>query len=106
MDFTKAEKIDPEDINRSGKDRREFLRYLALSPCIAAAGGLHSFLKEGGIDVPPAQTGLIKSPAEALNVFDFEEVAHQNVQPGHWAYMVSGVDADADRQLGADYFSQ
>ena len=34
-------------------------------------------------------------PAEALDVFDFEEAAHRKVLPGHWAYMASGVDDDA-----------
>src|ERR1019366_6772299 len=33
-------------------------------------------------------------PANALDVFDFEEAAHRKVQPAHWAYMASGVDDD------------
>ena len=37
---------------------------------------------------------MIASPAEALDVFDFEEAAHRKVMPGHWAYMASGVDDD------------
>jgi isopentenyl diphosphate isomerase/L-lactate dehydrogenase-like FMN-dependent dehydrogenase len=38
---------------------------------------------------------VISSPAEALNVFDFEEAAHRKVRDSHWAFMVSGVDDDA-----------
>jgi hypothetical protein len=38
---------------------------------------------------------VITSPAEALNVLDFEEAAHRKVMAGHWACMVSSVDDDA-----------
>ena len=38
---------------------------------------------------------VIASPSEALDVLDFEEAARRKVMPGHWAYMVSGVDDDA-----------
>ena len=44
---------------------------------------------------PSQLSEVIASPAEALNVLDFEEAAHRKVMPGHWAYMVSGVDDDA-----------
>jgi len=79
--------------------RREFLKFLAASPYVAALGGVTAFLERSGF----AQTGrpvfeVIGSPAEALNVFDFEEPAHRKVQPAHWAYMASGVDDDAARQ--------
>ena len=35
---------------------------------------------------------LIKSPKEAINVFDFEPVMRQNVPPAHFGYMASGID--------------
>src|SRR5205823_5488762 len=35
---------------------------------------------------------LIKSPKEAINVFDFEPVARQNIPPAHFGYMASGID--------------
>jgi isopentenyl diphosphate isomerase/L-lactate dehydrogenase-like FMN-dependent dehydrogenase len=38
---------------------------------------------------------LIGSPREALDVFDFEPVAHKNVPPAHFGYMATGVDDDA-----------
>ena len=47
---------------------------------------------------------IIASPAEALNVFDFEEPAHRKVNPGHWAYMASGVDDDATLRANRDGF--
>ena len=94
-----------EERVRSGTDRREFLKYLALSPAIVSSGGLGRFLAEAGIggQVPGGEP--IKSPAEALNVFDFETVAHQNVSQGHWAYMASGVDDDATLRANREAFS-
>jgi hypothetical protein len=40
-------------------------------------------------------SGVITSPAEALNVLAFEEAAHRKVVAGHWAYMVSSVGDEA-----------
>jgi isopentenyl diphosphate isomerase/L-lactate dehydrogenase-like FMN-dependent dehydrogenase len=88
--------------------RREFLKFLAASPYVAAAGGVGAFIRLPGA---AAQTGtsaadLVKDPASALNVFDFEEVAHRKVMPGHWAYMASGVDDDATLRANREIFKR
>src|ERR1700722_13730072 len=80
--------------------RREFLKFLAASPYVAALGGVAAFLERSGLAqaVPQkdaANSDVIASPADALSVFDFEEAAHRKVRNSHWAYMVSGVDDDA-----------
>src|SRR5260370_1113080 len=80
--------------------RREFLKFLAASPYVAALGGVTAFLEQSGMaqatpPKSPAASEVISSPAEALNVFDFEEAAHRKVRDSHWAFMVSGVDDDA-----------
>ena len=76
--------------------RREFLKFLAASPYVAALGGAAAFLQREAVAQRVQETSnLIADPASALNVFDFEEVAHRKVQAGHWAYMASGVDDDA-----------
>src|SRR6202040_3714927 len=76
--------------------RREFLKFLAASPYVAALGGVGAFLERSGLaQDAKATSDVITDPANALNVFDFEEAAHRKVQPGHWAYMTSGVDDDA-----------
>src|ERR1700688_2178297 len=85
--------------------RREFLKFLAASPYVTALGGVAAFLERSGF----AQTGreateVITKPAEALNVFDFEEAAHRKVQPGHWAYMASGVDDDGTLRANREGF--
>src|SRR5436309_9531357 len=77
--------------------RREFIKFLAASPYVAMLGGVSAFL-------PQSASELITDPAKALNVFDFEEVAHRKVMPGHWAYMASGVDDDATLRANREGF--
>ncbi len=84
--------------------RRRFMQFLAGSPLLAAVPGaaLAQVLMPKDERYPdplpwapfdPAH--LIKSPNEAINVFDFEPVMRQNVPPAHFGYMASGVDDDA-----------
>jgi 4-hydroxymandelate oxidase len=75
--------------------RREFLKFLAASPCVAAFGGVAAFLESAFAQNPAEISDVISNPAQALDVMDFEEAARQKIQPGHWAYMASGVDDDA-----------
>jgi isopentenyl diphosphate isomerase/L-lactate dehydrogenase-like FMN-dependent dehydrogenase len=83
--------------------RRAFLKFLAASPYVASLGGVTAFLDRRPL-AGQAQTSLdvIASPAEALNILDFEEAAHRKVLPGHWAYMASGVDDDATLRANRD----
>ena len=75
--------------------RREFLKFLAASPYVAALGGVAAYLEQSSAAQTAQRTSdVIASPAEALEVLDFEEAAHRKIPPGHWAYMVSGVDDD------------
>jgi 4-hydroxymandelate oxidase len=62
--------------------RRHFLRFLAASPLLA----------ELWAQEPSAPA--ITSPKEALDVMDFEQIAHRVLPPAHWGYMSSGVDDD------------
>src|SRR3981189_2183908 len=85
--------------------RRNFLKFLAGSPYVTALGGVAAFMERSGLAQMTPQdssANLIKSPAEALDVFDFEEPAHRKVLPGHWAYMASGVDEDATIRANRD----
>jgi 4-hydroxymandelate oxidase len=86
--------------------RREFLRFLAGSPYVAALGGVAAFLEQrGAAQAAQNRTDVISSPADALNVFDFEEAAHRRVLPGHWAYMASGVDDDVTLRANREGYS-
>src|SRR5882672_9471372 len=93
--------------------RRKFLQFLAGSPLLAA-GGLEAFAGEGptpGTRLPdplmwaPFRTdALIKSPKEAINVFDFEPVCRANVPPAHFGYMASGIDDEVTLRANREGF--
>src|ERR1700716_4045165 len=93
--------------------RRKFLQFLAGSPLLAA-GGLEAFAGEGptpGSKLPdplmwaPMRTSeLIKTPKEAINVFDFEPVCRTNVPPAHFGYMASGIDDEVTLRANREGF--
>ena len=72
--------------------RRKFLQYLAASPLVAS-GAIDVCGMEAPAKLPDpmiwglADRELIKSPKDAINVFDFEPVARKNVPPAHFGYM-------------------
>ena len=89
-------------------DRREFLRmlatspalpYLALSPTILHALGQEPF-REGS-----APTDLIKSPDDALSVFDFEAVAKEKLHYGHVAFL-GGTEDEGTYRANREGFGQ
>ena len=91
---------DPIPSRSQKAARRAFLKYMAASPYVAALGGTAAFLRRSAAaQSTPAQSSapasdVIANPGDALNVFDFEPAARRRVNPGHWAYMSSGVDDD------------
>src|SRR5256885_11290097 len=89
---------------RSLVARREFLKFLAASPYVAAAGGIGAFVRLPGASAQIPD--VINDPGDALNVLDFEEIAHRKVAPGHWAYMASGVDDDATLRANREIFKR
>src|SRR5438552_18365964 len=79
----------------SNENRRRFLPFLAASPFASTAGAQllpKSRVSDPAMWAPLEPDKLIKSPKEAINVFDFEPVARQNVPPAHFGYMASGID--------------
>ncbi|MDQ8158529.1 MAG: alpha-hydroxy acid oxidase [Gemmatimonadota bacterium] len=108
--------------------RRQFLAFLASSPLLAAAGlddTLLTRLLRGdrqpddaalriahALAQPPAKPVLaaaasdIRTPAEALDVFDFEPVARQNIPVAHWGYLATGSDDDATIQANRQGFDR
>ena len=89
--------------------RRKFLQYLATSPLVVAGA-----IEACGLEIPsklpdpmiwmPADSGLIKSPKDAINVFDFEPVARKNVPPAHFGYMASGIDDEITLRANREGF--
>src|SRR5207244_12093827 len=93
--------------------RRRFLQFLAGSP-LWAAGAVEAFAGEGFMPgtklpdplmwAPMRADELIKSPKEAINVFDFELVCRKNVPPAHFGYMASGIDDEVTLRANREGF--
>src|SRR5204862_1455335 len=94
----------------SQENRRRFLQFLAASPLAGAAGtGWAQLLPKPRVSDPamwaPLEPDkLIKSPKEAINVFDFEPVARVNVPPAHFGYMASGIDDEVTLRANREGF--
>jgi len=93
-------------------NRRRFLQYLAASPLLAAGGtqALAETLMPKTMVPDPLMWGprqsdhLIKSPKDAINVFDLEPVCRQNVPPAHFGYMASGIDDEVTLRANREGF--
>ena len=94
----------------SAASRRRFLQYLASSPLLASGALLAygaetpSRLPDPMVWAPPGSGDLIKSPKDAINVFEFEPVARQNVPPAHFGYMASGLDDEVTLRANREGF--
>jgi 4-hydroxymandelate oxidase len=91
-------------------NRRRLLQWLAASPLLASSG-FKTFAAESTSKLPDPmvwaltnQQQLIKSPKEAINVFDFEPVARANVPPAHFGYMASGIDDEITLRANREGF--
>lgn len=104
---------------QQNKSRRRFLQMLAASPVLASGGLVYGplarVLASERIDAKRATAvvddisqgaNLITSPEQALDVMDFEPVAHKNVPPAHWGYLATGVDDDVTVRLNHDAYSR
>src|SRR5437868_10844294 len=99
-----------EEVSMSIDDRRRFLQFLAASPIAAASPAVLAQLLPQSRPPDPISWAalqpdkLIKSPKEAINVFDFEPVARQNVPPAHFGYMASGIDDEVTLRANREDF--
>jgi isopentenyl diphosphate isomerase/L-lactate dehydrogenase-like FMN-dependent dehydrogenase len=95
-------------------NRRRFLQFLAASPLLAAGAGpaLAETLLPKAKQPDPLMWGpfdpadLIKTPKEAINVFDFEPVCRQNVPPAHFGYMAAGIDDEVTLRANRQDFQK
>jgi hypothetical protein len=109
-------------MNATNTARRNLLRFLAASPLVAAPSVASSIaalfastpnealaqsydVLRGAAQKLDAD-GVINSPAQALNVFDFEPAAKKALAdaPAHFGYLASGVDVDRVLGLVQDEF--
>ncbi len=78
--------------------RRRFLQFLAASPLLAQVASMAAAWQQ--------LEELISSPEQALNVFDFEAVARNNLPPAHFGYIATGVDDDATLRANREGFQR
>ena len=84
--------------------RRRFLTFLAGSPLLAWSPP--TWLEAAANPSEVARSPLIATPAEALNVFDFEAVARDKLPAAHFGYLSTGVDDDATLRANREGFSR
>jgi len=82
--------------------RRSFLRLLAASPlCTALAAGV-------GAQAETDRGDIVKSPEEALDVFDLQATARSKLPPAHYGYLATGTNNDGtlreNRRAFGDYY--
>jgi 4-hydroxymandelate oxidase len=93
-------------------NRRRFLQFIAASTALTYADKLafaetllpKTKLPDPMVWAPLDPTNLIKSPKDAINVFDFEPVMRQNVPPAHFGYMASGIDDEVTLRANREGF--
>ena len=85
----------PTDVRAAS--RRKFLRWLAESPLLYGLGGTLAATAvraqddaalSGALDFD----GVITSPDQAVNVWDFEAAIRKSLNAGHYAYIAQGSD--------------
>lgn len=79
--------------------RRRFLRYLAASPALF---GPARTIAQVSTDLYAPRA--VASAAEAVNVFDFHEVAKRVLRPAHYAYLAMGTDDGATLKANREGF--
>jgi len=93
--------------------RRRFLQFLAGSPLLAGslpasaeAPVAGTKLSDPIVWAPLKTENLIKSPKEAINVFDFEPACRAAVPPAHFGYMASGIDDEVTLRANREGFQK
>src|SRR5215470_16352667 len=101
--------------NHQFESRRQFLKFLSGSPLLACGGlaayGAEPLTPAERVILAQAQThasmqATIASPADAINVFDFEPVFRRTVPPAHVGYMASGIDSEVTLRANREAFSK
>ncbi len=85
-------------------DRRELLKFLAASPLWLGTPSIAEALQQAGSQAEAE--AVLKSAAEALDVFDFEAMARAVLPPAHWGYMATGSDGEETLRANPAGFSR
>jgi 4-hydroxymandelate oxidase len=92
--------------------RRRFVQFLAACPLFTHCGAralaedtpVSARLPDPMVWAPRELDNLISDPKEALDVCDFEPVARKNLPPGHFGYVVTGIDDEVTLQANRKGF--
>lgn len=85
-------------------DRREFLKFLASSPLWLGVPSISGALLNA--ETQPEAEAVLKSAADALDVFDFAAMCKKVLPPAHWGYMATGVDGEETLRANAAGFAR
>ncbi|HSF17543.1 MAG TPA: alpha-hydroxy acid oxidase [Vicinamibacteria bacterium] len=88
------------------ESRRQLLKFLAGSPALAYVGFPAFTTMQSTRRYAGRGDGLIASPDDAINVFDFERVAEKVLPAAHWGYLATGTDDDLTIQANRDGFTR
>ena len=87
------------------RTRRDFLRFLAVSPLVSPllASACRTGLGDDEAGAVPGTRGepdhefgeYVRRAADALDVFDLRVTARRTLPPAHYSYIATGVDGDA-----------
>lgn len=83
--------------------RRNFLRFLAASPLLGMTGA-GRLLADETLDKSDLAELLIGSPDEALDVFDFHNVARRVLPASHYGYVATGTDGNETLRANREAF--
>lgn len=95
--------------------RRALLKFLAASPVLASLELSELVSDAFAFEAEPRQSslryaglgeGLISSPEQAINVFDFEPVAQKALPAAHWGYLATGTEDDGTLRANREGFSK
>jgi isopentenyl diphosphate isomerase/L-lactate dehydrogenase-like FMN-dependent dehydrogenase len=89
-------------MSSTARSRRRFLQLLASTPVLAHLDLQQLFAAQGS--AAPAQTDVIATVGEALNVLDFEAVARAKLPAWHWAWMSNGGEDGGTIRANRDGF--
>jgi isopentenyl diphosphate isomerase/L-lactate dehydrogenase-like FMN-dependent dehydrogenase len=85
--------------------RRQFLQFLAASPLLGLTEAGRLFAEET-LDAIYLPEHLIHSPADALDVFDFHNVAKQVLPTSHYGYLATGTDGNETLAANREAFER
>jgi isopentenyl diphosphate isomerase/L-lactate dehydrogenase-like FMN-dependent dehydrogenase len=85
-------------------DRRRLLTWAAASPLLLGMPRLAAAAAQATTDQELA--AILKSAADAVNVFELEAVARTRVPPAHWGYLATGSDGETTLRANEDAFTR